>query len=337
MRQSKLRWDEVRKGNMNCCYSVGRWMTGTRLKLNNDKTAAVLADRTGRSACDKTSTWQLVIMTLPWKVISKILGSTLMLLCLWWSILATSVEHIYGEAYWPHQLSMSMVKHADHISWACLWWSMLTTSAEHIYGEACWPHQLSISMVKHADHISWAYLWWSILTTSVEHILRSEELVLSAISWQQKPLPSLCVPLLSVSWTSATPCSLTSTVNRCTGCKKVKTMQWRLFFTRADMSMLDSRKFHWLPVKDRIIFKIATLVFLFLWYPATIPVIVSLCIHSFSHASFQFRWKHFLVQDGNLRVWLPVVLCSGSPWLVWNNPPAHIRCCSSLSQFKTSL
>ena len=103
MRQSKLRWDEVRKGNMNCCYSVGRWMTGTRLKLNNDKTAAVLADRTGRSACDKTSTWQLVIMTLPWKVISKILGSTLMLLCLWWSILATSVEHVYGEACWPHQ------------------------------------------------------------------------------------------------------------------------------------------------------------------------------------------------------------------------------------------
>ena len=46
---------------------------------------------------------------------------------------------------------------------------------------------------------------------------------------------------------------------------------------------------HWLPVKDRIVFKIATcipfcwccccwVVVVVLWYPATIPVIVSLCI-----------------------------------------------------------
>ena len=46
------------------------------------------------------------------------------------------------------------------------------------------------------------------------------------------------------------------------------------------------------------------LVFNFEYYPATIPVVVSLCIHS-SDSTFQFRWKKqnklFLVQDGNLR------------------------------------
>ena len=118
---------------------------------------------------------------------------------------------------------------------------------------------------------------------------------------------------------------------------------------------------HWLPVRDRIIFKITIFVFVFffvccccgfvfvlfvvvvavvLWYPATIPTIGSLCRQSFSQSPFQFRWgkKHnsFLCKMETEGLWLPVVLCSGSPCL--KQPScSHIRLCTSLSQFKTSL
>ena len=60
---------------------------------------------------------------------------------------------------------------------------------------------------------------------------------------------------------------------------------------------------HWLPV-TREYFEDSHFCFpFFSWYPATISVIMSLCIHFFSHTHFQFRWGKslFLVQDGNLR------------------------------------
>ena len=97
---------------------------------------------------------------------------------------------------------------------------------------------------------------WLILTTSVvQHISRSEEWVLSAIAWRRKPRLTLCVLLFSVGWTTATLCSLTPTVIRCTGCKKFETTQRKLIFAKADISTLDhcSSQLHWLPVKDRII------------------------------------------------------------------------------------
>ena len=58
------------------------------------------------------------------------------------------------------------------------------------------------------------------------------------------------------------------------------------------------------------------------------------CIHSFSHSPFQFtrknscaRWKLKGFGYRSLSVQAP---------FVWNNLPAHIRHCSSPSQFKTS-
>ena len=89
----------------------------------------------------------------------------------------------------------------------------------------------------------------------------------------------------------------------CTGCRKFKTTQRKYFFAGADMNTSVHVRplpdaFHWLPVKERIIFKTVTFVLcVFLWYPA----IVSLCVHSFSDWPFQFRWENFPVQDGKLR------------------------------------
>ena len=59
-------------------------------------------------------------------------------------------------------------------------------------------------------------------------------------------------------------CSLASTVIRGTGCKKFKTMHRKLFFARVDMNTLDRallKALQWQPVKERIIFKVASFVF----------------------------------------------------------------------------
>ena len=60
-------------------------------------------------------------------------------------------------------------------------------------------------------------LWWSILTTLVvHHILRSEELALFAIFWWGKPLLGWYVLSFSAVWTTASLCSLTSPLIKCT-------------------------------------------------------------------------------------------------------------------------
>ena len=58
--------------------------------------------------------------------------------------------------------------------------------------------------------------------------------------------------------------SFTLTVIRSTGCKKFKTVQRKLFFARVDMNTLDRallKALQWQPVKERIIFKVASFVF----------------------------------------------------------------------------
>ena len=47
-------------------------------------------------------------------------------------------------------------------------------------------------------------------------------------------------------------------------------------------------KLHWLPVKERTLFKISTFAFLLLWYPATILVILLFCVHSIPYSPFHF-------------------------------------------------
>ena len=65
-----------------CVDSGGRWMTGNRLKLISDKTPALLAG-SRRIACQKITTWELVITIISSKAVSKISGSTLTQLCVW--------------------------------------------------------------------------------------------------------------------------------------------------------------------------------------------------------------------------------------------------------------
>ena len=94
---------------------------------------------------------------------------------------------------------------------------------------------------------------------------------------------------------------------------------------------------HWLPVNERIIFKIVSFVFSFLWWYTyyhtchrvslyTLPLALSvpaqmkktfLC----KLKTTGYGYRSFSVQAA----------------LVWNTLPAHIRHCRSLSQFKTSL
>ena len=93
---------------------------------------------------------------------------------------------------------------------------------------------------------------------------------------------------------------------------------------------------HWLPVKDRIIFKIATFVFHF--FDGTLPPYLSLCLSIYTpsctlHSSpgeknSCERWELKGFGHWSFSVQAP---------LVWNNLPAHIRHCSSLSHLKTSL
>ena len=82
-------------------------------------------------------------------------------------------------------------------------------------------------------------LWQSKLTILVvQRILRSEELALFAIFWRGKPLFSWCAPSFLVVWTTATLYSLTSLLIKCSAFKKIKIMQPKSFFAKANMRML---------------------------------------------------------------------------------------------------
>ena len=152
-------------------------------------------------------------------------------------------------------------------------------------------------------------LWQSILTALVvQCIERSEELVLFAIFWGGKPLFRWYVPSFSVVWTIATLYWLTPLLIKCTALKNqnhAATVVFRKSRHEPVTPLL--KKLHWLPVKERILFKIATSAFLW-WYPATIIVILSLCVHSISYSPFQFRWKNsFLCKMETPELWSPVV------------------------------
>ena len=78
---------------------------------------------------------------------------------------------------------------------------------------------------------------------------------------------------------------------RCTGCKQFKTTQRTLFFARADMSMLDHallKALNWLPVKDRIIFKIA--IFVVRFFGGTLPPYLSSCLSVYTPRSLRSSW-----------------------------------------------
>ena len=118
-------------------------------------------------------------------------------------------------------------------------------------------------------------IWRSILTTQVaQRISRSEELALFAISWRGKPLFSWCAPSFSVVWTIATLYSLTSLLIKCTAFKKIKSCSHSSFSQKQTRACYTtSQNIFWLPVKERILFKIAT--FAFRFFDGTLPPYLS--------------------------------------------------------------
>ena len=73
---------------------------------------------------------------------------------------------------------------------------------------------------------------------------------------------------------------------------------------------------HWLRVKERVIFTIATFVFLF--FDGTLPPYLSSCLSVYTPSctlSSSSDGKESLCKVENEMLWLPVLLCSGSPCL----------------------
>ena len=97
------------------------------------------------------------------------------------------------------------------------------------------------------------------------------------------------------------------------------------------------KKLHWLPVKERILFKLAT--FALRIFDGTLPPYLSSCLSVYTPSrTLRFssdektlssaKWKLKGFRHRSFSVQAP---------LVWNNLPPHIRHSCSLSQFKTSL
>ena len=97
------------------------------------------------------------------------------------------------------------------------------------------------------------------------------------------------------------------------------------------------KKLHWLPVKERILFKIAA--FAFGFFDGTLPPYLSSCLSGYTpshtpHSSSNektlscAKWKLKGFGHQSFSVQAP---------LVWNSLPPHIRHSCSLSQFRTSL
>ncbi|WP_419585632.1 hypothetical protein, partial [Thiolapillus sp.] len=97
------------------------------------------------------------------------------------------------------------------------------------------------------------------------------------------------------------------------------------------------KKLHWLPVKERILFKIAT--FAFRFFDGTLPPYLSSCLSVYTPSRTLrsssdektlscAKWKLKGFGHRSFSVQAP---------LVWNSLPPHIRHSCSLSQFKTSL
>ena len=94
---------------------------------------------------------------------------------------------------------------------------------------------------------------------------------------------------------------------------------------------------HWLPVKERIIFKTATFVFHF--FAATLPPYLSSCLSVYIPPRTLWcrsDWKKLSCARRTLKGFGYWSFSVQIP-LVWNNLPTHIWHCSSLSQFRTFL
>ena len=131
------------------------------------------------------------------------------------------------------------------------------------------------------------------------------------------PLLSWCVLSFSTVWTTATLYLLTSTLIKYTGLKKNQYYASKVVFYKHRHKHVKPllKRLHWLPVKERILFKTAN--FAFGFFDGTLPPHLSSCLFVFTpsctlHAGHDE--KKLPMQDGDLRAavishslfWLPL-------------------------------
>ena len=152
----------------------------------------------------------------------------------------------------------------------------------------------TLSMAKHIDHISRSVYFEIRRISSIRHLLTTKataQLMCSLVLSRLDGCNSLLVDI---------------NCDQIYRLQKVQNNASKAVFGKNRHKHVRPllKALHWQPV-TREYFEDREKQFsrFFTWYPATIPVIVSLCIHFFSHTPFQFRWGKtlFLVQDGNLR------------------------------------
>ena len=152
----------------------------------------------------------------------------------------------------------------------------------------------TLSMAKHIDHISRSAYFEIRRISSIRHLLTTKataQLMCSLVLSRLDGCNSLLVDIYC---------------DQMYRLQKVQNNAAKAVFRKNRPKHVRPllKALHWLPV-TREYFEDSHFCFpFFSWYPATIPVIMSLCIHFFSHTHFQFRWGKslFLVQDGKLRV-----------------------------------
>ena len=122
------------------------------------------------------------------------------------------------------------------------------------------------------------------------------------------------------------------------GLQKVQNHRARLTFRkkRHDHVTPLLKKLHWLPVSERIVFKLATLSFCY--FDGTLPPYHSccLCSYSYSRSLRSSSQKILTVPRVNLKSALARSFRYQAP-LVWNSGPLKIHFCSSSSFFKSRL
>ena len=200
-------------------------------------------DLIGGSVCHKTATWELAVMILLSKAMSKVSGFTLTLPC---------------KAYWPHQCSA----------------------------------YLEIRRISSVCH----------LLTRKDTVLLMCSCVLSRLEY--------CNSLL-----------INVNSDQMYRLRKLKSCSQSRFSQKQTEACYTTSP--GAPSQRKDAFQDSHLCFSFLWwYPATISVILSLCVHSISYSPFPFRWKNSILRKMETQdLWSPVVLCSGAPCLEQSSSP----------------
>ena len=203
-----------------------------------------------------------------------------------WFTTSSSVLILFGVGWLAIDWRYTMIK------LKLLWSDLVGGSLCHKI--AIWELAVMISLSKAMSKASGftltlRCLWLIILTTLViQRILRSEELALFAISWRGKPLSydvllcsqSFGLLQLFTNWHhfwSNVPLSKKS--KSCSQSRFSQKQTWACYITSQKNSLAPSKR------KDSFQDSHHCLSFLW-WYPATISVILSLCVHSISYSPF---------------------------------------------------